>query len=114
LFNFNILPARCRANRSDAKIVLKGKDLSINDVVRVARFGAEVQLTDDDDTLKRIAASHQYIVTAAEEGRSIYGVTTGFGGMAHTGISPDDAARLQENLLWFMKSESGKRLDRLR
>lgn len=112
LFNLDILPARCSAKSLDTKIVLKGNDLSIDDVVLIARFGAQVQLTDDDDILKRVAASHDYIVRAVQDGRSIYGVTTGFGGMAHTIISPDDAARLQENLLWFMKSESGKRLAR--
>ncbi|MHC4459117.1 MAG: aromatic amino acid lyase, partial [Planctomycetota bacterium] len=40
----------------------------------------------------------------------MYGVTTGFGGMANTVISPEETAELQDNLIWFMKSEAGKRL----
>lgn len=84
--------------------------MSVEDIVRVARHGAPVQLTTDSDTLERIEASHRYIVEATREGRAIYGVTTGFGGMAHTTISPEDAAELQQNLLWFQKSEAGRRL----
>ncbi len=110
LFDFNILPARWLTPKTDTPIVIRGGNLSINDVVEVARFGAKVQLAEDDEILKRVEASHRYIIRAAEDGRTIYGVTTGFGGMAHTIISPEDAGQLQENLLWFMKSESGKRL----
>jgi phenylalanine ammonia-lyase len=91
-------------------VVISGKNLTIDQVVRVARYGAEVRLTDDEAVLRRVEASHRYIVEAARTGKQIYGVTTGFGGMAHVTISPEDAAELQENLLWFMKTEAGKRL----
>jgi phenylalanine ammonia-lyase len=93
-------------------VVLWGKGLTIPDVVRAARLGAKVELTDESDILRRVESSHDYIVRAVESGRAVYGVTTGFGGMAHTAISPADACDLQENLIWFMKSESGRRLPR--
>jgi len=96
---------------SDNKsIVLNGKDLTIDRVINVSRFGARVELTTEDRILMKIEAAHRYIVEAARLGKTIYGVTTGFGGMAHTLISPEDAAELQENLIWFMKTDSGKRL----
>ena len=95
-------------NRST--VTLTGQDLTIDDVIRVARSRAAVAITGDRAVLERIAASHAYILAAAESGKAVYGVTTGFGGMADTVISPQDAAELQENLLWFMKSESGRRL----
>ncbi|MEJ2285351.1 MAG: aromatic amino acid ammonia-lyase [Desulfobacterales bacterium] len=91
-------------------ILLSGKGLTISDVVRVARMGARVKLTDDPGVIQRVKDSHDYIVKAAASGKVIYGVTTGFGGMANTLISPDDAVELQENLIWFQKSDSGKRL----
>lgn len=78
--------------------------------MHVSRFGAKVNLTDAERTLKRVAAAHDYIVHATEQGRAIYGVTTGFGGMANTIISPENAGELQENLLWFMNTASGERL----
>ena len=94
----------------DSPIILRSWELTINDVVQVARFGAQVKLTNEKGILQRVAAAHNYIIEAARSGKPIYGVTTGFGGMAHTIISPEDAGELQENLIWFMKSESGKRL----
>jgi phenylalanine ammonia-lyase len=106
--NENKVPLESKS--ADGKIVLGGRDLTIEDVVRVARFGTRVKLSADKDILERIEASHTYILESVGAGKRIYGVTTGFGGMAHTLISPEEAGELQENLLWFMKSESGKRL----
>ena len=91
---------------------LKGRDLTINDVVRVARHGVTVRITEDPTVLQRVKASYDYIQRAVSENRSIYGVTTGFGGMAHTRISPGEAAELQANLIRFMKSEAGNLLAR--
>ena len=97
------------ANRlSDVTIILRGRDLTIEDVVQVARFGAQVKLTDNQRILQRVEVAHDYIVKAAQSGKAIYGVTTGFGGMANTMISAGTAADLQENLIWFMKSDAGK------
>ena len=95
---------------TDKPIILNGRNLNIGDVVRVARKGVKIKLTDDPDVVQRVADAHDYIVRAAESGKIIYGVTTGFGGLANTLISPDDAVDLQENLIWFMKSDSGKTL----
>lgn len=102
-------------------VILRGDKLTINEVVRVSRGSTKVQLTEDEEILRRVNASHDYIINAtnacqpidgviSEACKPIYGVTTGFGGMAHTHISPEDASELQQNLIWFMKSEAGKRL----
>jgi phenylalanine ammonia-lyase len=104
---FTTIPAQKKIN---TPVVLEGRDLKIGEVVRVARLGARVKLTDDPGVIQRVADAHDYIVAAVKDGKVIYGVTTGFGGLANTMISPEDAAELQENLIWFMKSESGKRL----
>jgi phenylalanine ammonia-lyase len=97
-------------NRETQTVVLNGNDLTISKVVQVARFNAKVALTNAEKILRRIEAAHDYIIAAARAGKAIYGVTTGFGGMAHTLISPEDAAELQENLIWFMKTDSGRRI----
>ena len=62
---------------SNAVVVLNGSDLSLDDVVHVSRFGARVELTDAQIILNRVDAAHDYIVRATQEGRAIYGVTTG-------------------------------------
>ena len=102
--------SRPEKRRTHATVILRGQDLTIDEVIQVARFGAPVELTADKKILQRVEAAHSYIVNAAQSGKPIYGVTTGFGGLANTIISTDDAAELQENLIWFMKSESGKLL----
>jgi phenylalanine ammonia-lyase len=98
--------------QSPPAVVLNGRGLTIQDVVAVARGGARVHLTNEETILQRVEASQAYIVRAAQEGRVIYGVTTGFGGMANLLISSADAGELQENLIWFMKSESGRLIPR--
>jgi phenylalanine ammonia-lyase len=45
-----------------------------------------------------------------ESGAPIYGVTSGFGGMANVVISRECAALLQNNLMWYHKVGAGKRL----
>ena len=96
----------------DNSIVLTGQGLTIENVVGGARFNAKIAITEDPEILQRVEAAHTYIVKAAAAGKAIYGVTTGFGGMAHTTISPQEAGELQENLLWFLKSEAGQPLSR--
>ncbi len=95
---------------SDTTVVVGNRSLTIEEVVSVARYGTQVRLTDKDDILQRVQASCDYITHAVESGAPIYGVTTGFGGMANVAISREKAALLQNNLLWFLKSGSGKRL----
>ena len=88
-------------------VVLRGRGLTIDEVVRAARFGARVVLSDEDKLLQRVEASREYILRAARDAKPVYGVTTGFGGMADKIISPEDAADLQENLIRFQKTDSG-------
>ena len=59
----------------DDTVIVGGKTLTIDEVVRVARYGAKVCLTSDEEIRRRVAASHDYIVRAAEAGKPIYGVT---------------------------------------
>ena len=110
MFDFINSSNRIGPGGSNDSVVLNGSDLTLDDVVHVSRFGARVKLTDAHSILNRVAAAHNYIVNATEQGRAIYGVTTGFGAMANTIISPEDAGELQENLLWFRNTASGERL----
>ena len=84
--------------------------LLIADVVRVARDGRRVFLTDGAEVRRRVDASCHYITKATTAGERIYGVTTGFGGMANVSVSTEEATELQSNLLWFLKAGAGKRL----
>ena len=91
-------------------VIIRGNNLTLEEVVRVAHGQAQVRLTDAPETLRRVNASCDYIDTAIAQGKPIYGVTSGFGGMADVVITPEEAAELQNNLLWFLKSGAGKKL----
>ena len=102
-------------------VVIRGDSLTIDDVVRVARCNSAVQLTDEEEVLMRVDASHAYIINATqacrpltgtipETCRPIYGVTTGFGGMANLFIPPEMASDLQENLIFYHKAGAGGHL----
>ena len=97
-------------SNSDATVVVGNQNLTIDEVVSVARHGAQVRLTDKDDILQGVQASCDYITDAVASGKPIYGVTSGFGGMANIEISPEDAASLQNNLMWYHKCGAGQRL----
>ncbi len=91
-------------------VIIRGEKLSIDDVVRVARYGTKVRLTDEEQAIARVQSSFDFIMQAVDAEKPIYGVTTGFGGMADVLISKDETTELQNNLVWFLKTGAGKRL----
>ncbi|MBW4635313.1 MAG: aromatic amino acid ammonia-lyase [Iphinoe sp. HA4291-MV1] len=95
---------------SDKTVVVGNHNLTIDEVINVARYEAQVRITDSDHVLQGIQASCDYIQNAVEMGAPIYGVTSGFGGMAHVVISREQAANLQNNMIWFLKSGAGQRI----
>ena len=95
---------------SDEAVIVGDRNLTVEEVTSVARYGTRVRLTDDLEKLANIQASCDFIHHAVESGEPIYGVTTGFGGMANVVISPESAALLQNNLMWYHKVGAGKKL----
>lgn len=86
-----------------------GPKLTIPEFVSVARDRAIVEFS--DEYCKRVEKSRQLIESWAAEGRIIYGVTTGFGALSTTVISPEQAAKLQKNILLSHSVSVGKPLD---
>ncbi|MBE8999412.1 aromatic amino acid lyase [Nostoc sp. LEGE 12447] len=97
-------------HNSDDTVLVGDRYLTIEEVISVARYGAQVRLTDNLKSLANVQASCDFIHHAVESGDPIYGVTTGFGGMANVVISPESAALLQNNLMWYHKVGAGKKL----
>jgi histidine ammonia-lyase len=93
-----------------AEVVLTGRDLTLETVEAVARRGARVAL--DPGARERMAASQAEITRLVASGEAVYGVTTGFGDMATRRIDPQDANRLQRNLLVSHAGGVGPRFDR--
>ncbi len=78
-------------------VSIDGESLTIEDVVNVARHGFEVVL--DDTARKKIEESRAVVERALNEGRTVYGVNTGFGDLADVSIDEHDLAKLQVNLI---------------
>ena len=77
--------------------MLDGRSLSIADVIAVARQRATVEIA--PAALAGLATSRRAVEAALARGDTIYGVTTGFGKLAHVRIPPDKQGRLQRNLI---------------
>jgi histidine ammonia-lyase len=76
---------------------LTGRDLTIDNVVEVARGRRPVGL--DPDAAGRMRTSRAVIERLVVEGATVYGVTTGFGDLADVRIEPEQTAELQRNLV---------------
>lgn len=77
-----------------------GSPITLEQLVRVAREGARVEL--DADARARMVEARKAIevITGGGDGSPrVYGVNTGFGALAEMRISPSDVRTLQHNLL---------------
>jgi histidine ammonia-lyase len=74
-----------------------GTGLTLDDVVAVAVGGAEVDI--DDGVAARMAPARALVEDAVTKQRTVYGVTTGIGYLANVRINPDDAARVQRDIV---------------
>jgi len=70
-------------------IVLTGNDLTLDEVVRVARRGEPVELA--PESLEKMRASRAVVEQALEAGQQIYGFTTGVGMRKRFAIDEDQA-----------------------
>ena len=86
-----------------------GEPLSLGDVVVVAR-GEPVAFGDEAAT--RVRAAREVVERAVAEGRTVYGVTTGFGALADTRIDPAEAAELQHRIVRSHATAVGPPLSR--
>lgn len=73
------------------------KKLGLDEFMAVVRFNAKVSFS--EKFCERVQANRKLIDKFLEEGRIIYGVTTGFGENVRYTISPDDAKTLQKNIV---------------
>lgn len=78
-------------------VTLNGQALTTADVLAVARHYAPVTL--GSDSLQGIQAARAVIDSIADEGRKVYGVTTGFGHLSRVRIEHEQLIDLQHNLL---------------
>jgi len=71
--------------------------LTLADLVAVARDRRQVALTEGSET--RILRARRLVERWIAEGKTIYGITTGFGALSDVAISAMNTRRLQENII---------------
>lgn len=79
-------------------LVLDGRSLAVEDVVRVARAWDE-RVVVDPEARRALGASRRRVEQAIASGQTIYGINTGFGKLANVRIAPDQLEQLQTNLM---------------
>lgn len=84
------------------EILLNGENLDISTVVQVADAGQRAgsfRVSIAPDAISRIVASRQSVERMVSAGRTVYGITTGFGAFKSKLIASSETAELQRNLL---------------
>lgn len=78
-------------------MVLRAEGLSRDEVVDVARSGTHVELS--EAARATMAASRAHVDALAAADQPVYGISTGFGGLATTRIDPAQRERMQRSLI---------------
>ena len=87
---------------------LDGESLTLDQFLAVVRGGCPVSIT--AEARSRVAASRRVVERAVHAGRTIYGVTTGFGSLADRTIPAHEARALQLSLVRSHASGTGPAL----
>ncbi|MBU0461250.1 MAG: aromatic amino acid lyase, partial [Nanoarchaeota archaeon] len=86
-----------RPQKEHKFILITGNNLTISDVVKVARHRYRVQLS--DEAKARINCCRSVVDQIVRNNGIVYGLTTGFGSLANVTISQDKTEELQKNLI---------------
>ena len=78
-------------------IELCGENLSLNEIIAVARNKEKVGFC--DEALNNVAIAREMVEDCVEQEKVIYGLTTGFGKMCDVRIPKAETAMLQRNLI---------------
>lgn len=78
-------------------IIINGRDLTVEEVIRAARFHESVGISPQAQAA--VHKARAYVDKKLEEGAVIYGLTTGFGKFSDTLISKEETTDLQRNLI---------------
>ncbi len=79
------------------RVILDGQNLTIEDIVKVARDGYQVEIS--KQALESVRASRDLVERYLQEEKVMYGITTGFGKFSDVVICPSKVIELQHNLI---------------
>jgi len=79
------------------KILIDGNTLTLENVWDIAHNEVKIELT--AESKEKVNVCRAFVDKLVDEGRVVYGLTTGFGKFSTITIAPEDIAELQENLI---------------
>jgi len=94
------------AKITEKRIVITGRDLTLEDVIDVAVRNIKVKLSEYAKT--EIMKSYGTVKQKIEEKAPVYGVTTGFGKLSSVAIDREQSRQLQKNLIMSHACGVGK------
>jgi len=83
--------------KKQLKVVIDGINLTLEDLIAVTRHNAKVSIA--EEAIDKIYKSRGVVDEFVEEGKTIYGITTGFGKFSDVVISKEESKKLQKNLI---------------
>ncbi len=91
-------------------VILNGNSLTIEDVVKVARYRHLVKLS--DRSRDKILKSRAIVERILKDDKVVYGINTGLGELVKVRIAPEDSKELQLNLVRSHSAGVGKYMDK--
>ena len=79
------------------KTVTLDRELSLDDLIAVCRFGYRVELS--DAYIERVKRARSVVEEKVANNEVVYGTTTGFGSLVNRVIPSEDAEKLQRNIV---------------
>jgi len=92
------------------KMILDGSNLNLEKVVAAAT-NPRIQVDLSAEAWEKVRRAERAVREFVEEGRIVYGITTGFGAFKEKIIPPDQVAELQHNILMSHAVGVGEPLD---
>lgn len=99
-----------RNDKQSQPVLLNGQQLTLEELVRVARRRASVKLC--GDAIERVKISRKAVEDRLLSNETFYGINTGFGALASVRIPSDQVRELQINLIRSHACGVGTPLDR--
>lgn len=79
------------------KNIVLGPQITLEEFIEVARYGAKVEFS--EEYAERVEKARKLVDRWVEEGRVMYGITTGFGVLCTETITKEETAKLQRNII---------------
>ncbi|HSH35976.1 HAL/PAL/TAL family ammonia-lyase, partial [Schnuerera sp.] len=90
-------------------ISIDGNNLNLEEFINVVRKGKKVRLT--DEAMERVKKARDVVDEFVDDGKVVYGITTGFGKFSDVSITGEETKTLQKNLIISHACGVGKPLD---